>query len=267
MLTKNKIDSFQRRILSFYRANQRDLPWRRTTDPYRIAVAEFMLQQTQVERVVAKYEVWIRRWPNWRSLAEASNRDLLSAWSGLGYNRRATYLGKMAQEVIGRFGGRLPDDPQTLRTLPGVGPYTANAILIFAFNKPLVTIDTNIRRVLIHELNLPPDISRAELEKVAIQILPKQSSRDWHNALMDYSRLALPRRIPLIPALSSQTRFRGSSREIRGEIIRRLTAQQRLSLSRLAREMNRPLADIRRAAQSLAKDGLVNVTDQFVLLR
>lgn len=251
----------------FYARHGRDLPFRRTNDPYKIAVAEIMLQQTQVERVLEKYRDWTQKWPDWKSLATATNRQLLSAWSGLGYNRRALFLGQMARAVTERFGGQLPDNPQLLLSLPGIGPYTANAILIFAFNKPLVAIDTNIRRVIVHEFMLPPHISRSELEKIAHQLLPKRSSCDWHNALMDYSRLVLPQKIDSIPPLSRQSKFKGSLREIRGEIIRRLTVHKRISLAAVARDMNRPLADVRRAAENLEKDGLARLTGSYVTLR
>jgi A/G-specific adenine glycosylase len=263
----DQIIAFRRKILGFYARHGRNLPFRQTDDPYKIAVAEIMLQQTQVERVSDKYLAWIKKWPDWKSLSKATNRQLLSAWSGLGYNRRALYLGQMARSVIDRFNGRLPDNPELLRALPGIGPYTANAILIFAFNKPLVAIDTNIRRAIIHELNLPPHTSKSELEQIAYELLPKRRSRDWHNALMDYSRLALPKKIATIPPLSRQSKFKGSLREIRGEIIRQLTSKKRVSLAAVARAMNRPLADVRRAAHNLEKDGLVEVISDYVSLR
>lgn len=266
-ITDEDVRRFRRKILGFYRKHGRDLPFRRTTDSYHIAVAEIMLQQTQVERVVDKYEAWIARWPSWRDLARAATKDLLTAWSGLGYNRRALYLGRMAQAVVTDFGGVLPEDPAILKTLPGIGEYTANAIAIFAFNRPLVTIDTNIRKVFLLEFHLPETTTRAELVALAERVLPRRRSRDWHNALMDYSRLALRTTERRITPVSRQSRFEGSRRQIRGEIVRRLTRQQSVRLAQVAEEMQRSLDDVREAAMALEKEGLVEVTPRTARLR
>ncbi|MEW6049666.1 MAG: Fe-S cluster assembly protein HesB [Candidatus Zixiibacteriota bacterium] len=258
-LNPKRIAAFRRKILRFYKRHGRDLPFRRTCDPYRIAVAEIMLQQTQVERVVPKYESWVARWPDWQTLAEATTRQLLAMWSGLGYNRRALYLGKLARDVVENHGGVLPSDPSVLVSLPGIGPYTAHAILIFAFNRPLVTIDTNVRRVLLHEFGLPATCARSKIEALAGQLLPKHRSRDWHNALMDYSNLALPKKIFGIPPLTRQTRFVGSTRQIRGAIIRQLTHRKKVPLAEIAGELGRSVEDVRSAAESMAREGIVVV--------
>ncbi len=266
-LPPETIRAFRRKMLDFYRAHGRTLPFRQTADPYLITVSELMLQQTQVERVLPKYEAWVKRWPNWPSLAKADRRELLTMWSGLGYNRRAIYLGEMARVIMEKYFGVMPTDPDELCKLPGIGPYTSRAILIFAFDKPLITIDTNIRRVLIHELKLPPEINRLHLEQVAKLVLPKGKSRVWHYALMDYSRIALPRRIARIPSLSRQSTFQGSLRQIRGEIVRRLTSRPSIRLSTVAKALDRTLDDVRLAATALEKDGLVTVMKDTVKLR
>lgn len=253
-----KIRLVRRKILGHYRRNGRDLPFRRTADSYKIAVAEIMLQQTQVERVVPKFSAWVKKWPSWKSLAKATNRELLTMWSGLGYNRRALYLGQMARTIVEKHGGALPQDPGLLRTLPGIGPYTSRSILIFAFNRPLVTVDTNIRRVLIHELGLPHSISATALEKVALQILPPKRARDWHNALMDYGALVLTSRKSGVKPLSRQSKFEGSLRQIRGEIVRQLTTKKRVSLASIAKKLGRSLADAKKAARGLEKEGVVS---------
>jgi A/G-specific adenine glycosylase len=265
--TAKQIAAFRRKIWRFYAAHGRKLPFRETDDPYKITVSEFMLQQTQVSRVLPKYETWIKRWPTWKSLARADIRALLQAWSGLGYNRRAIYLGRLANVVMGRFAGYLPDSPEVLKTLPGIGPYTANAILIFAFNRPLVAIDTNIRRVLIFEFGLSSDASRADLERMARHFLPRGRARDWHYALMDYGRLGLPANALDIPPTTKQPSFRGSRRQLRGEIIRRLTTAQRVSIDRIAKETGRSAADVRNAAHSLEREDLVHVGTRFITLR
>lgn len=265
-ISEARVRAFRRKILTFYSRHGRKLPFRETTDPYAITVAEIMLQQTQVERVVGKYVSWLAKWPNWKSLAKAKKQELLTAWSGLGYNRRALYLGEMAKSVVTRFDGELPSDPEQLRTLPGIGEYTANAIAIFAFNRPLVTIDTNIRKVLLHEFGLPVETSKADLLALAERLLPRRRSRDWHNALMDYARVALKSDLNYIPPLTRQGRFEGSRRQIRGAIVRALTEKKRVGLDRIAAELKRSLVDVREAALSLERDGVVVVGAKTVRL-
>jgi A/G-specific adenine glycosylase len=257
-LTHQQIAAFRKKILGFYRPHGRhDLPFRKTKNPYHIVVAEIMLQQTQVDRVVPKYLAWIREFPDWKALAHASRQSILKSWSGLGYNRRAIYLQRMAQTIIKKHKGKLPKNPEDLLELPGVGPYTSKSILIFAFNAPLATIDTNIRRTLIHELKLHPKIPLNKLGQIAEQLVPKNASRDWHNALMDYATLRLPK-TPHIKPLSKQTRFKGSIRQIRGEVIRRLTTHKHISMTIVARDMKRPITDVKKAAASLHREHLIN---------
>jgi A/G-specific adenine glycosylase len=265
-ISRSRVLSLRRKIQRFYRFHGRRLPFRETTDPYKIAVAEIMLQQTQVERVVWKYVDWIKRWPDWKSLASATPRQLLKAWSGLGYNRRAMYLGELARRVVRDYAGKLPDDPAVLRKLPGIGPYTAHAILIFAHNRHLAAIDTNVRRVLISELGLSSRVKIGSLEKIAIALVPRRSSRQWHNALMDYSRLVLPRRFRGSAPGEGQSRFEGSRRKVRGEIVRRLTLRRRQSIERLAKDTGWREEDIRVAAMTLRKDGLVRISGGYIML-
>jgi A/G-specific adenine glycosylase len=266
-LSPDQIRRFRRKMLGYYKKHGRVLPFRKTTDPYKIAVAEIMLQQTQVDRVVPKYLAWTKKWPDWRSLAKATNRELLTMWSGLGYNRRALYLGRMAQEIVERYDGVLPQDQTALSALPGIGPYTSRAILIFAFNKPLVTIDTNIRRVLIAELGLPHSISAKELESAALQALPQRRSRDWHNALMDYGATHLTARKSGVRPLFRQSKFEGSLRQIRGEIVRQLTKRKRVSLTAIAKKLGRSMEDVQKAAKGLEKEGVVRIEKGFASLR
>jgi A/G-specific adenine glycosylase len=265
-MEKYPVTEFQKKILSFYQRHGRHLPFRNTKDPYKIAVSEIMLQQTQVDRVVPKYLAWIRRFPNWKSLAHASSRDVISAWSGLGYNRRAIYLRNLAQRVVTQYSGRLPDNPNVLLDLPGIGPYTANAICIFAFNKNLTTIDTNIRRVLIHELNLPPSISLSKLKEIADSALPEGKSRDWHNALMDYAALRLPE-TPSIKPLSRQSPFHGSVRQIRGRVVKILTKSHSLKRRGLAMKLRTSEKKLDAAISGLVRDGLVAVRNGKIRIR
>ncbi len=135
-------------VAAWYRTHGRDLPWRNIDDPYRILVSEFMLQQTQVDRVLPLYRRFIASFPNWKRLAGAPQADVVRAWKGLGYNLRAVRLRRIAGDVLARFGGRLPDGRGDLLTLQGVGPYTARAVGVFAFRQKALAPDTNIRRVL-----------------------------------------------------------------------------------------------------------------------
>ena len=145
------INKFQKIVYDYYRIHGRDLPWRKTRNPYRILVSEIMLQQTQVERVIEKYKQFLAAFPNFSALADAPVRTVLTVWQGLGYNRRALALRSLAKTVMAEYTGRLPSDPETLITLPGIGKYTAGAVAAFAFNKPVVFMDTNVRRVFIHD--------------------------------------------------------------------------------------------------------------------
>jgi len=265
-LSSALIRRFRRKVLDFYRKRSRDLPFRHTTDPYHITVCEVMLHQTQVDRVLPRYRAWVERWPDWHSLAAADRRQVLAAWSGLGYNRRALYLRDIARIVVHDYGGELPDDYNALCRLPGIGPYTANAILIFVFNRRAVAIDTNVRRVLIHELHLSPGISPRHLEEIARLVLPTGEVATWHHALMDYSAMVLPRRLPSAPARSKQSTFRGSLRQVRGEIVRQLTRKTRVKTTTVAQALHQGEPVVRRAARALEREGMVAVRGQFIYL-
>lgn len=265
-VTQQEIISFRRKIFRFYAKHRRDLPWRNTTDPYRVTVAELMLQQTQVERVVPKYTEWLKLWPNWRALSQASNEEILRAWSGLGYNRRALYLHKLAVAIVKEYGGRVPRTPELLVRLPGIGPYTSRAILIFAFNRPLATVDTNIRRVLLHSFGLPSTLAPKGVQEFAERVLPRRRARDWHNALMDYSRLMLPKQIASIPPISRQSKFEGSARQVRGEIVRRLVQRQPVTLRTICRVLNRKVSEVEKIADRMVVEGLIRRTGGKVWL-
>ncbi|HLD07086.1 MAG TPA: Fe-S cluster assembly protein HesB [Candidatus Nanoarchaeia archaeon] len=249
--------AFRRRILAWYEKNQRKLPWRETADPYRILLSEVMLQQTQVERVVPKYREFLRAFPTVQALAAADKLQLLRLWSGLGYNRRALLLQKAAQQIAERHQGKVPEDAASLMQLPGIGPYIAHAVLIFAYNQDVATIDTNIRRILIHEGLATEQSSQDELFAVARKLVPKGKSRLWHNALMDYGAIILTARKTRIRPLTTQSRFAGSGRYYRGQIIRLLTAQKSASIAALAGRFGKERGFVEKIADSLVKDGLV----------
>jgi A/G-specific adenine glycosylase len=217
--------SFRARILGFWRRHGRHgLPWRATADPYAILVSEVMLQQTQVPRVINKYQEFLRAFPTFRALARAPRSRLLRVWQGLGYNRRALNLQRCAKEVVGS-GGKLPRTYDELRNLPGIGPYTAGAVLAFAFNLPHAVVETNIRRVYLHHFfpkrrNVPDS---AILPLVIRHLSFVISPREWYSALMDYgAHLAAERVNPNRRSrhYSRQPAFRGSLRQLRGRIVR-----------------------------------------------
>lgn len=185
--------SLRARLAAWYGANARDLPWRRTRDPYAIMVAEFMLQQTQVATVIPFYERWLARFPDFKTLAVAGEAEVLAHWQGLGYYARARNLHRAAQRVVAEFGSALPPDPEVIARLPGIGRYTAGAIASFAFDRPVAAIDANIARVLARLLDLrePIDSARgaAALWAAAENLLPASGGARHTSALMELGAL------------------------------------------------------------------------------
>jgi A/G-specific adenine glycosylase len=234
-VSQEKIQRFQKKVFSFYRKNRRELPWRNTTDSYKILLSEFMLQQTQVNRVILYYEKWIAKWPTIKSLASAKLAEVLHMWMGLGYNTRAIHLHKAARIIITKFGGDILKAMHQYHEIPGVGRYTAQAVKIFSTNADLVTVDTNIRRIFIKEFNLSEKITDKELWEIAGKCLPSGKSREWHNALMDYGALHLTAHKTGIKSKTQQSRFEGSNRQIRAKILRCLI-KDTMSLSELEKK-------------------------------
>lgn len=236
-LTREEIVSFREFIWNFYSTNKRYFAWRNTENPYHVVVSELMLQQTQTHRVEPKFEAFICEFPDFEALAQASLRNVLSLWQGLGYNRRGKYLQQIAQAVMQKHGGILPSDTDQLRALPGIGPYTAGSILAFAFNKPTIFIETNIRAVYLHtfykDIHKVPD---AELLPLIAATLDAANPREWYYALMDYGvELKKSGKNPNVQSKhhAVQSKFEGSDRQIRGRIIALLTAHEQLSLSEI----------------------------------
>ena len=251
----------QRRLLAWYEENRRDLPWRHTTDPYAILVSEIMLQQTQVARVTPRFAEWLEAWPTLESLAAAPLADVLRRWQGLGYNNRARRLQECAVAAVAAAPPGCPAElPRTqggLRALPGIGPYTARAVLVFAHNDDLAAVDANVRRVLTHELDLAGDLTDARLQEVADAALPRGRSRDWHNALMDYGSLVLTARATDIAPRTRQTAFEGSRRQKRARLLRRLLHGGPQPLAELAFALGLPLDETADIVDRLRRDGLV----------
>jgi A/G-specific adenine glycosylase len=231
-IPQEKIQRFQKKVFSFYKRYRRKLPWRKTSDSYKILLSELMLQQTQVNRVILYYEKWITRWPTIDALASASLAEVLKMWIGLGYNTRAVNLHKAARKIVTTFDSDVLEAMKQYKEIPGVGRYTSQAVQIFSTNTDLVTVDTNIRRIFIHEFNLPETVTDKALWELAERCLPRGKSRDWHNALMDYGALFLTAKKTGIKPKTQQSKFEGSDRQIRARILRCLL-KEKMSLSEL----------------------------------
>ncbi len=219
-----KIENFKKVVREFYKKHKRKLLWREKIAPYAIFVSEIMLQQTQVSRVKKKFPEFIRRFPDFKSLAQASIKDVLTVWQGMGYNRRALYLKKSAEVIIKKYKGILPNNPHILETLPGVGKATASSISAFTWNTQTIFIETNIRRVFIHHFfSDKKSINDKDIIPLVKKTLDKKNPREWYYALMDYgSHLPKVTKNPNIKSKHyvKRSRFKGSNREIRGVVLR-----------------------------------------------
>lgn len=253
--------AFKKLILAYYQEHKRSFAWRHATDPYHIVVSEVMLQQTQTHRVEKKYEQFLTSFPNFQELAQAPLRDVLSAWQGLGYNRRGLALQKIAQTVAADHAGKLPDDPEILVTFPGIGPATAASICAFAFNRPTVFIETNIRAVFLHFFfQGRVEVSDKELMPLVAETVDTKNPRDWYYALMDYG-VMLKKKMPNPSRRSAhhtrQSIFEGSERQVRGLIIKALTQHQKLSLHQLTGLLEKEPARVEKNVHALCTEGLV----------
>lgn len=234
---------------------RRTLPWRRTRDPYRVLVSEIMLQQTQVGRVIPYYRSFLGKFPTVHHLACASLAEVLKVWSGLGYNRRAKFLHDAARAIVGKHRGCIPKDTYALQALPGIGPYTASAIRIFAFEEPDVLVETNIRATLIHHFFQSMSVvhDRA-VEACAREAAKGQDSRMWHWALMDYGaylKRSGVRNNHKSAHYTRQSKFEGSLREVRGAIVRALYGGGSIQALKF------PKKKINDALATLIRDGLI----------
>jgi len=293
-----RIEAVRAALLAWWHANRRDLPWRHTRDPYRILVSEVMLQQTQVDRVIPYYERWLASFPTVEALAAAPTADVIRAWAGLGYNRRAVNLQRTAQAVVER--GGFPSTIVELRALPGIGPYTAGAIACFAFEQDVAFVDTNMRRVL-HRLFAGVDVPETtlndrEVTAIAAAVLPPGDGWNWNQGLIEFGALHCTARKPLclicplqrscaafptiqtvlatLPKgmrLKREAPFKESNRFYRGRIIDALrdetpAADASVSLEELGPRVRPGFADadvpwLYDVVRGLAKDGLALVAE------
>jgi len=293
------IGELQKSLLAWYREHGRRLPWRELANPYRVLVSELMLQQTQVERVIPKFDAFIARFPTLTALASAPAAEAVRLWQGLGYNRRAVRLHAIARAVVERHGGEIPRGAEDLLALPGVGAYTAAALRAFAFNADDAPVDTNVRRV-VHRiafgLEYPPRTDERTLARVAVELVPSGDGRAWSSAMMDLGATICTARAPKClvcpvrercaaapidaaalrkaararaPARGPQARlrFEETTRYARGRIVDRLRALpqgESVSVMELGALVGRE--DVLALVEGLARDGLAAVEGERVRL-
>jgi A/G-specific adenine glycosylase len=260
------MSQFRETVAEFYARHRRDFTWRENITPYRIIVSEIMLQQTGVERVITKYDKFLSRFPGFEDLIRASVKDVLEEWQGLGYNKRALSLKKLSHNIVELYSGMVPDDPDELARLPGIGEATAGAICAFAFNKPVIFVETNIRRVFIHHFFADrSEISDREIRPLIETSLDRENPRDWYYALMDYGTYIVkqtgnPNRKSA--HYSRQSSFLNSDRKIRGELVRFFLQNGRSSLPDIIERTGHESERLTRILHSMIKDGLVTGVDE-----
>jgi len=270
-LRAEQIYDFQNNILSWYKKHKRDLPWRRTRDPYHILVSEVMLQQTQVARVIPKFETWLTQFPTISDLAKAKVSDVLSYWSGLGYNRRALNLKKTAEIIVRDFAGKFPQQEKQLLLLPGIGTYTARAVLCFAFDKQVAVVDTNVRKVILTQNFVLRDDKKTddkELQNFAEQLLPRGNAYEWNQALMDYASHVLKKEKIPIP---KQSKFIGSHRYYRGQILKTLLQKKKIKMNEIGMLIKKDfsLAEkdwLKKLLKELVKEGFIVIKKDTIVL-
>jgi A/G-specific adenine glycosylase len=273
-MNDERVHKFNRALFSWFRHSRRDMAWRETFDPYRILVSEIMLQQTQVNRVREKYDLFLSLFPDVTTLARAPRADVLRAWSGLGYNRRAGYLHECARVVVQKHGGVFPCTYEDLVALPGIGRSTAGALLSFAFGADTPMIDTNIRRILtrVFFADASPRPSDAELYRFAVSIIPKGKGREWNYAMLDVgaTRCTARRHDPTCPLQElhgpvddfvykkPQSRFAGSRRAYRGKIIRLLIDEGSMTMRAIALRIGLSREETEDIVEDLLSEHLVS---------
>jgi A/G-specific adenine glycosylase len=246
-----------------------ELPWRQTSDAYKIAVSEIMLQQTQVDRVIPKYTSFLKSFPTVRVLAKAPLGDVLKMWSGLGYNRRAKFLHQMAHVVVDQYQGKFPATIEGLQKLPGIGPYTTGAIYAFAYNKPISIIETNIRTVYIHHI-FPKKkaVSDKELLPIIAKTMDTKHPREWYWSLMDYgSHLkATGNKVHRASKhYAKQSKFVGSRRQIRGAIMRELLKGP-MTLAIMVKNIEKKKEDVQSVLEDLIKEKFISIRNKLYVI-
>lgn len=265
------IELFQKLIYDYYRNHRRKFPFREKITPYNVLISEIMLQQTQTGRVSEKFIKFIEKFPDFLSLSSASLEEVLIEWKGLGYNRRAIALKKIAETIIKDFNGELPDSLETLKSFPQIGHNTASSILTFAFNKPMAFIETNIRRVYIYFFF--PNKSKVndkDIMTIVKKTIDNNNPREWYYALMDYGVL-LKKIHPELNKKSAHYRkqapFKGSTRQIRGELLKLLIKEGKMEITKIQEQSKiNDMKRIKKILDQLKKEGFIEIKEDIVKL-
>jgi len=255
------IKQFQTFIWEFYTINGRHFAWRNVENEYYVLISEIMLQQTQTHRVIKKFEEFLSAFPTIELLSQASLRDVLSVWQGLGYYRRARYLHQTAHIIMHEYAGKLPQDPKILKTFPGIGAATASSICAFAFNRPTIFIETNIRTVFIyHFFSNKTNITDKEIIPLIEQSVDMNNPREWYYALMDYG-VFLKNQYKNPSRKSAhyiqQTKFEGSDRQIRAAILKLITNNDTIDISVILLKINNDKERIEKIIQQLENENFI----------
>lgn len=252
--------AFQDFIYSFYNRKKRNFPFRENVTPYKVVVSEIMLQQTQANRVAEKFLEFIKKFPDFKSLAEASVEEVLSAWQGLGYNRRAIALKKIGECIMSEFNGDVPKDLKTLISLPQIGHNTASSILCFSYNIPTYFIETNIRRVYLYFF-FPgrSQIDDKEIMEIVKISVDEDNPRDWYYALMDFGTM-LKKTHPELNKKSAhyrkQSKFDGSTRQVRGKVLK-LLLEKPISTKEIIDKLNYEEKKVLEILNTLKEEGFI----------
>lgn len=255
------VKKFRKIILDYYQASGRKFPWREKTSPWGVMLSEFMLQQTQTERVIPYWERWMKLWPTPQALAASSMQDVLREWSGLGYNNRCRYLKDSAEIITKQYGGKIPREPKELITLPGVGSYVSGAIACFAYNYPAVFIETNIRAAALYFFfSGRNDVNDNEIFPILESALDRENPRLWNYALMDYG--AALKKLVTNPNRRSahytkQSPFEGSFRQARGKALRVLIDTGEGSAEQIGAASGLEVEELYRVLDALKKESMV----------
>lgn len=261
-MTEVSLKKFKNIVYDYYSLHgRRAMPWRKTKNPYYILISEVMLQQTQVARVLTKYNEFIKIFPTLESLAKAPLAKVLKTWQGLGYNRRARSLNQLAKKLFYEYANKVPNRREVLLTLPGIGEATSGAICAFAFNQPVVFTETNIRSVFIHHFFAGhKSVADEKLIPYIEKTVDQKNPREWYYALMDYGvhlKGTFPNPSRKSQHYRKQSRFSGSNRQIRGIIIRLLTKNSYIKESRLVCKIKAPKTRIHLMVNTLCKEGML----------
>lgn len=267
---RQTLAAFRTVIADFYRAHGRTFAWREQITPYRVFISEVMLQQTQTARVTQKFPRFLEAFPDFASLAAAPFAEVLGQWKGLGYNRRARYLQESARVIVTEHGSRLPDEPEELLQLPGIGAATAASICVFAYNRPLPFIETNLRTVYIHFFFPDQDrVSDRDILPLVESTLDRERPREWYYALMDYG-VMLKKTVGNLSRrslhYSRQSPFEGSDRQLRGRLLQLLLERGQVDQQALPRLLGESVARCARILEALQRERLVTKRGDTVVL-